>query len=239
MTATTDTARRPTRGQRLRRSPLTHLALALVTLALVQTFVIKPFQVPSESMSPTLENGDRILASRIAYAVSDPGTDDIVVFARPDSWGVPPARSPLRIAIGWVGDIVGIGPSNQDALVKRIIGEPGSTVQCCSADGRIEVDGKPVAEGYIVSDLPFTPGVNDCGTTPASARCFPLITVPEDSYLVMGDNRANSSDSVIACRGDSGLFGDCARFVPRSAIIAKVMSIVWPFNRLRMFADAE
>ncbi|WP_323824206.1 S26 family signal peptidase, partial [Pseudomonas aeruginosa] len=44
--------------------------LALVLLALVQGFVIKPFQVPSESMSPTLEAGDRLLASRIAYSVS-------------------------------------------------------------------------------------------------------------------------------------------------------------------------
>ncbi len=73
MTATTETAPRRTRWQRLRHSPLTHVVLAVVVVALLQAFVIKPFHVPSESMLPTLESGDRILANRLAYAVSEPG----------------------------------------------------------------------------------------------------------------------------------------------------------------------
>lgn len=227
----------PSRWRRIRRSPLTHLALALVLLALVQGFLIKPFQVPSESMSPTLEAGDRLLASRIAYTVSSPGAGDIAVFARPDAWGPRPDRGALRTALGWVGDIVGFGPSNQDALVKRIIGEPGTTVRCCSDAGQVEVDGVPLSEGYIVSDLPFTPGANDCSTSPASTRCFGPITVPADEYLVLGDNRANSSDSVIACRGTTTPTSDCARFVPRDDIIGKVVTIVWPLDRLRLFSD--
>ncbi|MFS0792850.1 signal peptidase I [Microbacterium sp. 1P10AE] len=228
-------ATRPTRAQRIRRSPLTHLVLAIVVLALVQGFVIKPFEVPSESMSPTLEAGDRLLASRLAYAVSEPGIGDIAVFSRPDSWGPRPDRDALRTALGWVGDIVGFGPSNEDALVKRVIGGPGATVRCCSAQGQVEVDGKPVTEGYIVNDLPFTPGVNDCSSTPASARCFGPVRVPPDEYLVLGDNRANSADSVIACRGLLSAGSDCARLVPRSNMIGKVVSIVWPLDRLRMF----
>ena len=230
----TPTARQ-TRAQRIRRSPFTHLVLAIVLLALVQGFVVKPFQVPSESMSPTLEAGDRLLASRIAYAVSDPGAGDIAVFSRPDTWGPRPERGALRIALGWVGDIIGFGPSNQDALVKRVIGGPGSTVRCCSAEGRVEVNGEPLSEGYVVSDLPFTPGVNDCSTTPASPRCFGPVTVPPDEYLVLGDNRANSADSVVACRGLSASGSECARFVPRADVIGKVVSIVWPLKRLQMF----
>lgn len=237
MTPPASTASRPTRWRRIRRSPFTHLLLALVLLALVQGFVIKPFQVPSESMSPTLESGDRILASRIAYSVSTPGAGDIAVFSRPDSWGPARERSPLRVAVGWVGDVVGFGPSNHDALVKRIIGEPGSTVRCCTDQGQVEVNGTPLAEGYVVTDLPFTPGVNDCTTTPASPRCFGPVTVPDDAYLVMGDNRANSADSVIACRGTSSPSAGCARFVPRADMLGKVVSIVWPFDRLRLFTD--
>lgn len=225
---------RPTRSQRIRRSPLTHLVLAIVLVALVQAFLVKPFQVPSESMFPTLEAGDRLIASRIAYSVSDPGTGDVAVFARPDSWGQQPGRSTLRTALGWVGDIVGFGPSNQDALVKRIIGEPGSTVRCCSAQGHVEVDGEPLLEGYVVNDLPFTPGVNDCSSTPASPRCFAPITVPGDEYLALGDNRANSADSVAACRGIPTPSAECARFVPRANIVGKVVSVVWPFDRLRL-----
>lgn len=238
MSAPASVAVRPSRWRRLARSPLTHLALAIVLFALVQAFFVKPFQVPSESMSPTLEAGDRIIASRIAYAVADPGAGDIAVFARPGSWGPRPDRGPLRTAVGWVGDLVGFGPSNQDALVKRVIGEPGSTVRCCSAQGQVEVNGQALSEGYIVTDLPFTPGVNDCSSTPASPRCFGPLTVPPEQYLVLGDNRANSADSVVSCRGRASPESDCARFVPRSDMIGQVVSLVWPLDRLRVFTDA-
>lgn len=235
MTEPTITAPRPTRAERIRRSPLTHLVLAVLVLALTQAFLLKPFQVPSASMSPTLEAGDRVLANRIASAIAAPGTGDIVVFSRPDTWGPAPERGALRTALGWIGDVVGFGPSNQDALVKRVVGVPGSSVRCCSPEGQIEVDGRPVAEDYIVNDLAFTPGVNDCSTTPASARCFGPVTVPTDQYLVLGDNRANSSDSVIACRGTPVPSPGCARFVPRADVIGTVVAIIWPFDRATVF----
>lgn len=218
------------RLQRIRRSPLTHLALALVILALVQLFLVKPFQVPSESMSPTLEAGDRILTSRIAYAVSSPGEGDVAVFSRPDTWETQSAPSPLRVAVGWVGDLVGFGPSNLDALVKRVIGEPGTTVQCCTADGRVTVDDTPLDEPYVVNDLPFSAGELDCTTVPVSTRCFGPIVVPDGQYLVLGDNRANSADSVIGCRGAPAATS-CARFVPRDRLVGKVFAIVWPLDR--------
>lgn len=199
-------------------------------LALVQLFLVKPFQVPSESMSPTLETGDRILANRIAYTASSPGEGDIAVFSRPDSWDVQSQPSPARVAIGWIGDLVGFGPSNLDALVKRVIGEPGTTVQCCTADGDVTVDGTPLNEPYVVNDLPFSPGELDCSTVPASSRCFGPIVVPDDQYLVLGDNRPNSADSVIGCRGAPAA-NSCARFVPRAAMLGKVFGIVWPLDR--------
>ncbi|WP_431796135.1 signal peptidase I [Microbacterium enclense] len=240
MSAPAAGAARRTRWQRVRRSPLTHLALAIVVLALVQGFVVKAFQVPSESMAPTLETGDRIVASRIAYTVAAPGQGDVAVFARPDTWGPRPDRGALRTAIGWVGDVVGFGPSNQDALVKRILGEPGSTVRCCSDEGQVEVNGVAVTEDYVVNDLPFTPGVNDCSTTPASVRCFGPVVVPDDSYLVLGDNRANSADSVVACRGVAAPSPSCARFVSRSDVIGKVVATIWPIDRARVFvADGD
>lgn len=222
---------RPRRWLGIRRSPITHLALALLVLAIAQAFVVKPFRIPSESMSPTLETGDRILVSRTAYIGSDPAVGDVVVFSRPRGWDATPERDPVRTAVGWVGDVLGFGPSNEDALVKRIIGGPSSSVRCCSADGHVEVDGMPLAEDYVLKDLPFTPGVNDCNTSPVSPRCFGPIAVPADSYLVLGDNRQNSSDSVIFCRGASSPPASCARFIRRSDIVGKVVMKVWPPTR--------
>ena len=216
----------------MRRSPVTHVVVALLALALLQGLVVKPFQVPSESMAPSLESGDRILADRITLVGSDPRPGDIVVFSRPEAWKTDDtAPSPLRRAAGWVGDLVGFGPSNLDALVKRVVGEPGTTVQCCTADGRVLVDGTALDEGYVHDDLPFVAGQLDCTSVPLSSRCFGPIAVPEGAYLVMGDNRANSSDSVVKCRGTTSTDA-CARFVPRDDVIGLVFAIVWPLDRL-------
>lgn len=217
--------------RRVRRSPVTHVIAAFIVLALVQLFLVKPFQVPSESMSPTLETGDRIVADRISLAVSDPAQGDVVVFSRPDAWKTDAApRGALRTAAGWVGDLVGFGPSNLDALVKRVVGTPGSTVRCCSAEGQVEVDGVALDEEYVRNDLPFIAGQLDCESAPTSSRCFGPIDVPEGQYLVMGDNRANSADSVVGCRG-APASTDCARFVDRADMIGEVRAIVWPLDR--------
>lgn len=217
--------------RRVRRSPVTHVIAAFIVLALVQLFLVKPFQVPSESMSPTLETGDRIVADRISLAVSDPAQGDVVVFSRPDGWKTDAApRGALRTAAGWVGDLVGFGPSNLDALVKRVVGTPGSTVRCCSTEGQVEVDGVALDEEYVRNDLPFIAGQLDCESAPTSSRCFGPIDVPEGQYLVMGDNRANSADSVVGCRG-APASTDCARFVDRADMIGEVRAIVWPLDR--------
>lgn len=217
--------------RRVRRSPVTHVIAAFIVLALVQLFLVKPFQVPSESMSPTLETGDRIVADRISLAVSDPAPGDVVVFSRPDGWKTDAApRGALRTAAGWVGDLVGFGPSNLDALVKRVVGTPGSTVRCCSTEGQVEVDGVALDEEYVRNDLPFIAGQLDCESAPTSSRCFGPIDVPEGQYLVMGDNRANSADSVVGCRG-APASTDCARFVDRANMIGEVRAIVWPLDR--------
>jgi len=220
------------RWRRIASHPLTHLLAALVVIALLQTFVVKLYQVPSGSMEQTLRPGDRILANRLAYVAAEPHVGDVVVFARPDGWDATPREDPgiLRSIVGFFGDLVGFGPSNESTLVKRIVAVAGQTVQCCDAEGRIERDGDPVDEPYLGSDLAFDPGVLDCASTPASSRCFAPITVPDGSYLVLGDNRAASSDSLSACRG-GGDPTTCARFVPRSDIVGQVFQVLWPLSR--------
>src|SRR2546429_1958411 len=58
-------------------------AIALGLALLIQAFLVKPFRIPSESMEPTLDIGQRVLVDRVSYRFSDPGRGDIVVFKPP------------------------------------------------------------------------------------------------------------------------------------------------------------
>ena len=203
--------------------------IALVAVALVQAFLVKPFGVPSQSMEQTLNIGDRILVNRLG---SDVAQGDVVVFGHGDTWGEkqrPPADNPVVRAVRAVGDVTGIGPSNTAYTVKRVIGLPRQTVACCSTDGAVLVDGRPLVEPYVYEDLPFTPGTLDCESSPRSTRCFPEITVPEGNLLVMGDHRSQSANSVIGCRGATE-GPECAQFVPLGRVVGPVVLRFWPLS---------
>ena len=216
--------------RRRRRLPLfTEVIIALVAVALVQSFLVKPFGVPSQSMEETLHIGDRILVNRL-----DDTTDrgDVVVFGHGERWQdkeLPPAGNPVVRGLRAVGDVTGIGPSSTAYTVKRVVGLPGERVACCTTDGRVTVDDQPLDEPYVHEDLPFTAGSLDCSSTPRSTRCFPEIRVPAANLLVMGDHRSQSADSVIGCRGATD-GPECARFVPDERVIGPVVLRFWPLG---------
>jgi signal peptidase I len=134
--ATSTVVEEPQRPRRERSSAwwvfewLCVIALALVLALAVRTFVIQTFYIPSGSMEPTLNIGDRILVFKLAYDFTNPTTGDVVVFKAPPS--------------EHCGD-----PSVTD-LVKRIIGLPGQTIW--SGEGRnvntIYIDGKPLDQDW-------------------------------------------------------------------------------------------
>jgi signal peptidase I len=216
--------------RRRRRLPLfTEVLIALVAVALVQAFLVKPFGVPSQSMEQTLHIGDRILVNRLDHHVV---RGDVVVFGHGDTWQqqqLPPPANPVVRALRTVGDVTGIGPSSTAYTVKRIIGEPGDRVACCSPDGRVTVDDRPLDEPYVHEDLAFVRGSLDCSSSPRSTRCFPEIRVPADNLLVLGDHRSQSADSVIGCRGATE-GPECARFVPLDRVVGPVVLRFWPLQ---------
>jgi signal peptidase I len=94
-------------------------------------------------------------------------------------------------------------PSLKDAFIKRIIGLPGETVEV--RGGQVYINGQPLRENYIFDEPEYQWGPE---------------VVPEDSYLVLGDNRNNSYDS--------HFWG----FVPRENIIGRAAVRFWPLGRI-------
>ncbi|MFW5467584.1 signal peptidase I [Knoellia sp. CPCC 206391] len=213
------------------------ILLAILAVALVQTFVVKPFGVPSQSMEQTLRIGDRIIVNRTNPSVE---RGDIVVFSHGATWQearLPEAGNPVVKAARAFGDLTGIGPSNTAYTVKRVIGVPGDRVSCCDAEGRVLVGGEPLDEPYVHEDHTFDAPDLTCESTPRSSRCFPEITVPADRLLVLGDHRSQSADSVVNCRGGTDPQG-CARFVPVNRVVGPVVFRIWPLDTFgRVNAD--
>ncbi len=113
------------------------------------------------------------------------------------------------------GDVVVFQPTDilrqqnyKDAFIKRVIGIPGDTVQVSS--GHVYVNGQMLEEQYIEEAPEYDYGP---------------VTVPDDHYLVLGDNRNNSYDS--------HFWG----FVPREKLVGKAFVRFWPFNRVGTLSE--
>lgn len=209
--------------------------VALVLSVSLQTFVGRVYFIPSESMEPTLHGcagctGDRIVVDKMTFRFGDPEPGDVVVLRAPtSSWniGYSSARStnPIAKALQDAGSWVGLVAPDENDLVKRVIASGGQTVRCCDAEGRVEVDGQPLDEPYVVMDFPFVENTLTCETTPQSGRCFGPVTVPTGSLWVMGDNRSGSADSRAHRKDELG------GTVPVGDVIGKARLIVLPPSR--------
>ena len=216
--------------RRRRRLPAgLEILLAIIVVALVQSFVVKPFGVPSQSMEQTLRIGDRIVVNRTDSTVE---RGDVVVFSHGETWQdsrLRPTGNVVKDSVRKVGDITGIGPSSTAYTVKRVIGMPGDRVKCCDSQGHVVVNGDALDEDYVFEDHEFRPSDLTCESSPRSSRCFPEIRVPSDRLLVLGDHRSQSADSVGNCRGGTDAEG-CARFVPMNRVVGPVVFRIWPLS---------
>ncbi len=193
------------------------IAVALVLSLVIKTFLVQPFWIPSGSMSNTLIDGDRVIVSKLTPGPFDLHRGDVVVFTDPGGWLPHSAvqHGPLVKALQFVG----LYPAGDNHLIKRVIGLPGDHVQCCTADGRVTVNGTPLEEPYL------HPG------DPPSMKRF-NITVPAGDVWVMGDHRSNSGDSRYHDDG-TGRTGS----VPIDDITGRAIAIVWPINRVSWLSD--
>ena len=101
------------------------VAFALV-FGLVRPFVFESFRIPTESMVPTLEAGDRVLANKFVYSFTNPGRGDIVVFGGVDG--------------------------EEETLIKRVVGVAGDKILV--QDGVLFVNGDPQKEPYLNKESP-------------------------------------------------------------------------------------
>ncbi|WP_277454507.1 signal peptidase I [Janibacter sp. DB-40] len=210
---------------------LVRLLIAVAVLALVTHTLVRPFVVPSGSMEPTIMTGDRVTTRIVGVEGDDLDRGDVIAFAHGRTWADTRLREPdpLKDAARTVGDVLGVGPSHRAHTLKRIVGLPGETVSCCDEQGRVLVDEEPIDEPYVEHEIPFAPGERDCtGGASRSGRCLPEITVPDGAYLVMGDNRASSADSVSACRGQTAEQDCTPRFVRAEQVVGTLWLRWWP-----------
>ena len=194
--------------------PLT--LLAVVALVFIAVSIVKPFAIPSGSMEPTLQVGDRVLVNRLVYRLRPIERGDVVVFDGRDSFTADNrgAVGPVTRVRDWIGDTVGFGLSTSNDFVKRVIGVGGDRVSCCDADGRVTVNGRAIDESSVLM----------AGDAPSEVSFD--VHIPEGMLWLMGDHRSASADSR-AHLGDPG-----GGMVSENAVVGRVMSVVWPLDHL-------
>jgi signal peptidase I len=206
----------PSRRDRTKRLILEWVVLIAAALAIafvIKTFLFQAFYIPSASMEPTLNIGDRVLVNKLSYDFHDVRRGDIIVFK------APPGERTAGI---------------QD-LVKRVIGLPGETVTE-RRDGNtydVYVNGRRLREPYLPAGASSGPEVSGgvppgCGTASGDpvVRMIerllfaPGCVVPQGRVFVLGDNRNQSKDA--------RTFGP----ITESSIIGRVFVKIWPLNSL-------
>lgn len=152
----------------LLRQWLPVLILALVVTVLIRFFIFQPYEIPSGSMLPTLEPGDRVVVNRLSYVGGDLQRGQVVVFERPPSL------------------------AGEDDMIKRVVGLPGETVRF--DNNEVYVGVLRMVEPYLADGetTNATTGIPGCAESNIGAR---TCVVPDGHVFVLGDNRAVSVDS--------------------------------------------
>ena len=156
------------------------VAVVILVPALLRSYVVQIYEIPSGSMERTLRDGDKVAVPM--YGSDDVERGDVIVFSDPDDWLHVKEPTGLRGATQRLMVSVNLLPENTGHhLVKRVVGVGGDHV-VADGKGTLSVNGVAIKEPYVKD-----------GQSP-SLTSFD-VTVPQGYVWVMGDNRSNSADS--------------------------------------------
>jgi signal peptidase I len=189
------------------------VAIALGLALAIQAFLVKPYRIPSESMVPTLQVGQRVLVNRLGNNFGDPQIGDVVVFHPPaaateDQSGRGPDGTCGVVPQSGAACSRPTSRRSEQNFIKRLVAGPGDRIAI--VDNRVILNGERQSEPFIQAEC-------DGGLE----RDFPAeITVPPGHFFMMGDNRQ--------CSEDSRYWGP----VPKEWVIGGAFATYWPPDRI-------
>lgn len=183
------------------------IVFVIVMVIVIRFFVGEIRWIPSASMHPTLLEGDRIVVERYSRFYRTPKRGDIMVFYPPfERLKNTPCRVMSRLTGFFCKDI---------AYIKRIVGLPGENVKIKpdkTGKYTVFINNKPLEEPYVKSPYDYP-------------QCSETVTcefdIPENYYLMLGDNRGNSQD------------GRYWGLLPKDRFIGRAVTIFWPPKRTK------
>ncbi len=179
------------------------IVIAVILALFIRTFVVQAFKIPTGSMENNLLIGDHLLVNKFVLGPSASALE----------------RTLLPVGVIGRGDVVVFKyPEEPERdFIKRVIGLPGDTLEL--REKRVYVNGQPLEESYV-HFLTAPSGANELSelTTNDVRERFGPVTVPDNQYFVMGDNRDNSQDS--------RYWG----FLPREYIKGRALLIYWSYD---------
>ena len=192
-----------------------------------RSFFAEPRYIPSGSMLPELQINDRLIIEKFSLRNSLPKRGDIVVFNSPYSFDkklissrskpLPKKRYCFFMSFPPISFIPGLRDQACDAYIKRVVALPGEIVSV-NTKGELIINNKLISEPYVTYKCSLSL-FNNCGK-------FENIKVPEDHFLVLGDNRANSWD---------GRYWPGSKFLHKNEIIGKAYFRFWPLSQVGFF----
>jgi signal peptidase I len=193
------------------------IAVAIGLAFGIQAFVVKPYRIPSGSMEPTLEIGQRILVDRIGTHFEGPHVGEIAVFHPPkDAEEQACGPVPHRVVYGGAACAAPVEEEASVNFVKRVVAGPGDEIYIKEGHAYRKAAGTST---FVKEKDPY---IRPCG---GAEECnFPVpIKIPQGHWFMMGDNRGDSDDS---------------RFwgpVPTAWIIGGTFATYWPPDRIGLF----
>ncbi|MDQ1284574.1 MAG: signal peptidase [Patescibacteria group bacterium] len=179
------------------------VALAFIIIVPIRVFLFQPFFVQGASMETSFEDGQYLIINELGYKQTSLGFDSKLLTIKPfkkmERQTVVVFRYPL---------------DPEKFFIKRIIGLPGEKVEI--KNSQITIYNQENPEGFALDETGYL--FKSVKTNPDMA-----VSLKDDEYFVMGDNRTASSDSRV--------WGP----VPQADIMGKVLIRAWPLDKIDVY----